>query len=321
MDVDLGREPSVMKKKTPAKKTANKSSKDTGIKYPVKGFTNVLVPIDFSAPAQELFRFSQQFIKNMDARMTLLYVCPTTALALVDGEKLEDYGEEYLEQQRLSAGDLQDRITTKITTGTPSLEIANIAKRLSHDLILITTHGNTGLKHVLLGSTAERIIRHAKTPVLVHRPKATKTKSAVGKFKKIMVPVDFSDKSCETLAYAQSFAKDFGATLDIIHVVEPPIYPEFGYAHLAVKERAVLQSAKKEMTSFLESQKVDMDLVNTSSVKSGSAHFQITEWAKKKKTDLIILSTRGHTGLTHILLGSTAERVVQHATCSVLVAR
>ena len=310
-----------MKKKTPSKKAPSTSSKDTGIKYPGKGFTNVLVPIDFSEPAQELFRFAQQFVKSMDAQMTLLYVCPSTALALVDGEKLENYGEEYLEQQRLSAGDLQDRIQTKITSGVPSQEIARIAKKSSHDLILITTHGNTGLKHVLLGSTAERIIRHAKTPVLVHRPKASKSKNSACGFKKIMVPVDFSEKSRETLAYAQSFAKDFGATIDIIHVVEPPVYPEFGYAHLAVKERAVIQAAKKEMTCFLEAEKVDMDLVNTSSVKSGSAHFQVTEWAKKKKSDLIILSTHGHTGLKHVLLGSTAERVVQYAPCSVLVVR
>jgi nucleotide-binding universal stress UspA family protein len=310
-----------MKKKTPSKKTPKKSKANTGIQYPVQGFTNVLVPVDFSESAQELFRFSQQFIKSMDAKMTLLYVCPTTALALIDAEKLENYGEEYLEQQRLSAGDLQDRIQTKTVNGTPSHEIARIAKRSSHDLILITTHGNTGLKHVLLGSTAERIIRHAKTPVLVHRPKPTKNKNTVCRFKKIMVPVDFSDKSKETLAYAQSFAKDFGATLDIIHIVEPPAYPEFGYAHLAVKERAVLQAAKKQLASFLDSEKVDMDLVNTHSVKTGSAHFQITEWAKKKKSDLIILSTHGNTGLKHVLLGSTAERVVQHAPCSVLVAR
>lgn len=312
-----------MKKKSPTKKTSTRSKTTQGIKYPGNGFTNILVPIDFSESAQDLFRFSLQFIKSMDASMTLLYVCPTTALALVDGEKLENYAEDYLEQQRLSAGDLQDRIQTKIVTGTPSHEIARIAKRSSHDLILITTHGNTGLKHVLLGSTAERIIRHAKTPVLVQRPKITKTKSknSVFRFNKIMVPVDFSDKSKETLAYAQSFAKDFGATLDIIHIVEPPVYPEFGYAHLAVKERTVLQTAKKQMASFLESEKVDMDLVNTSTVKTGSAHFQITEWAKKKKSDLLILSTHGNTGLKHVILGSTAERVVQHAPCSVLVAR
>ncbi len=310
-----------MKKKSPSKKTAVKSGKGQGIKYPGKGFTNVLVPIDFSESAQELFRFSQQFIKSMDAKMTLLYVCPSTALALVDGEKLENYGEEYLEQQRLSASDLKERIQTKIATGTPSHEIARVASRSSHDLILITTHGNTGLKHVLMGSTAERIIRHAKTPVLVHRPKPTKTKSSVCRFKKIMVPVDFSNTSKETLAYAQCFAKDFGATLDIIHVVEPPVYPEFGYAHLAVKERAVLKAAKEQLADFIESEKVDMDLVNTSSVKTGSSHFQITEWAKKKKSDLIILSTHGNTGLKHVLLGSTAERVVQHAPCSVLVVR
>lgn len=135
------------------------------------------------------------------------------------------------------------------------------------------------------------------------------------------MPVDFSEKSRQTLAYAQSFAKDFGATIDIVHVVEPPAYPEFGYAHLAVKERSAIQTAKGQMAHFLEKEKVDMDLINSHSVKSGSAHFQITEWAKKKRSDLIILSTQGNTGLKHVLLGSTAERVVQHAACSVLVVR
>ncbi|XOV69483.1 MAG: universal stress protein [Verrucomicrobiota bacterium] len=310
-----------MKKNSPSQKVSKRKNNDQIVPYPKNGFKKVLVPIDFSTPAQKLFEYALTFINSMDADMTLLYVCPKTALALVDEEKLEGYGRDYLEQQRRSAGTLQDRIRTDIITGVPSQEITQAAKKRGHDLIIITTHGNTGLKHVLLGSTAERIVRHASTPVLVHRERRTRTKSSVSHFKKILVPVDFSEKSRQTLAYAQSFAKDFGATIDIVHVVEPPAYPEFGYAHLAVKERSAIQTAKGQMAHFLEKEKVDMDLINSHSVKSGSAHFQITEWAKKKRSDLIILSTQGNTGLKHVLLGSTAERVVQHAACSVLVVR
>ena len=310
-----------MKKQSSAKKKVSRKRATQNGVYPRKGFKNILVPIDFSTHAQELYHYALSFIEVMEANMTLLYVCPQTALALVDKEKLEGYGNDYLEQQRRSAGDLQDQINIRVVSGVPSHEITQHAEKNNQDLIMITTHGNTGLKHVLLGSTAERIVRHASTPVLVHRPKKSKSKAKICRFSKILVPVDFSEKSKKTLTYAQNFAKDFGATLDIVHVVEPPAYPEFGYAHLAVKERTAIKAAKGQMDHFLESAKVDMDLVNSHSIKTGSAHYQITEWAKKKRSDLIILSTQGNTGLKHVLLGSTAERVVQHASCSVLVVR
>ena len=310
-----------MKKQSSAKKKVSRKRVTQNDTYPRKGFKNILVPIDFSTHAQELYHYALSFIQVMEAKMTLLYVCPQTALALVDEEKLEGYGNDYLEQQRRSAGALQKSIDIQVVSGVPSHEITQHAEKNNQDLIMITTHGNTGLKHVLLGSTAERIVRHASTPVLVHRPKKSRSKTKVCSFSKILVPVDFSEKSKKTLTYAQNFAKDFGATLDIVHVVEPPAYPEFGYAHLAVKERTAIKTAKGQMDHFLESAKVDMDLVNSHSVKYGSAHYQITEWAKKKRSDLIILSTQGNTGLKHVLLGSTAERVVQHASSSVLVVR
>jgi nucleotide-binding universal stress UspA family protein len=135
--------------------------------------------------------------------------------------------------------------------------------------------------------------------------------------KKILVPVDFSDCSNKALVYATALAKQFEAELTLMHVVEiypgPPelILPEpnlyasqCGRKNLEVLRLAVGHAAPCEVL-----------------LRTGVPHSEITLAAKELESDLIILSTHGHTGVARVILGSTAERVVRHAPCPVLVVR
>jgi nucleotide-binding universal stress UspA family protein len=114
-----------------------------------------------------------------------------------------------------------------IRSGKPFQEITATAEELKADLIVIATHGHSGFKHLTLGSTTEKIIRHAKCPVLVVReatrgPIKTAAEGIV--LEKILVPVDFSECSREAARYASVFATRVGADLLFMHVVHPPDY-------------------------------------------------------------------------------------------------
>lgn len=139
--------------------------------------------------------------------------------------------------------------------------------------------------------------------------------------KDILVPLDFSSSSKKALAYALPFAKQFGAKITLLYVVEPVVYPaEFGYVPSLLENDQAVAAAKAKLEKF-GAEFVGLETLSKTLVRTGSPFREIADAARTLKVDLMIISTHGYTGLKHVLLGSTAERVVRHATCPVLVVR
>ena len=161
------------------------------------------------------------------------------------------------------------------------------------------------------------------------RPRSTRKKSVVApsfpkiSIRKILIPIDFSQHSKKALSYAASFAKQFGAMLHIIYVVEPVIYPsDFAIGQLTFPniENEMREKAELEMENLLKNSTIKGFRLKKI-VKDGIPFVEVTAYAQEEKIDLIILATHGHTGVEHILFGSTAEKIVRKAPCPVLVVR
>ncbi|NWF89198.1 MAG: universal stress protein [Ignavibacteriaceae bacterium] len=141
--------------------------------------------------------------------------------------------------------------------------------------------------------------------------------------KKILVPVDFSDYSKSSLKYAVNFAKHFGAELYLVYVVEPMVYPpDFSMGQIAIPSVDVEMDkrAVEELTN-LAKKEIPSDVKSHLIVKTGKPFVEIIETASAEDVDLIIIATHGHTGIEHVLFGSTAEKVVRKAPCPVLTLR
>lgn len=138
----------------------------------------------------------------------------------------------------------------------------------------------------------------------------------------ILVPVDFSGHTAKALAYARAFHEQFGARLVLVHVVEPTVVPDnFGIIPPAYEEmNGMLRQVAAERLEAMAGGGGAATQVRTE-VCVGRAAWEIVRLARECGTDLIILATHGHTGLKHVLLGSTAEYVVRHAPCPVLTVR
>jgi universal stress protein A len=134
--------------------------------------------------------------------------------------------------------------------------------------------------------------------------------------KSILVPLDFSIESKKALAYAISFARQFGAKLTLLHVVEP--IPE---TVLAMENEKVMENCKRALALVVKANRIEQNLMEKILVRYGRSFNEIAEAARTLKIDLIIIATHGYTGLKHVFLGSTTERVVRHAPCPVLVVR
>jgi nucleotide-binding universal stress UspA family protein len=139
----------------------------------------------------------------------------------------------------------------------------------------------------------------------------------------ILAPTDFSDYSKEAINYALDLAQTFGAKLSLLHVVELPSYPiedfvpsTMGGGLLDDLER----QASAELAQVLpQAQEAKIEV--TRGLVMGSPFRKIIETAEAEHVDLIVMATHGRTGLSHLMVGSVAERVVRTAPCPVLTIR
>jgi universal stress protein A len=145
-------------------------------------------------------------------------------------------------------------------------------------------------------------------------------------FRTILVPTDFSAISEHSMEYVQRLAKRFHSAVVLLHVFEPSYpYPVDGLAHFPGDlhdPRNELQSRLSDRLELLTTEwRSVTGLPVTSEIRLGRAYDEIVTTARKIKADLIVIPTHGYTGLKHVLIGSTAEKVVRHAPCPVLVIR
>ena len=210
-----------------------------------------------------------------------------------------------------------------VLSGAPPFdEICRLAQTVPADLVVMPTHGCTGLKHVFLGSTAERIVQHSSCPVLVTRGKRSSGEQwSTIQLKPSLSRSTFPSCSREALRYAIGFANEFGAKIILLHATYLGyIYSSEGTALYDIPglQKAARKTAERKMRELVRT-------VNFGAVKfetaftDGSPVIDICAFAKDHDVDLIITSTHGFTGFKHVLIGSIAEQVVRHAPCSVLV--
>lgn len=304
---------------------------------------HLLVPFDFSDGARQTVAAAVALARPARARLTLLYVLPVTLPAnighvsvVLDNGKLLAHAREQLTTFAHSAIPAEIPVDIQVAEGGPYHEINATARALGTDLIVIGTRGLSGVKHLVLGSTAERVVRHAPCPVLTWHVSATATAPSTpstpsapsapsappaAAFQHLLVPVDFSPANDEALRHAVRFATTFGSQITLLHVIEPPPYPEWGYAHLTRRDEALKLEARKKLDTLVTDLHCQGCRVNPARITTGDADTQIARVADELHPDLIILATHGHSALTQMFLGGTTERVVRHAPGPVLVVR
>ncbi len=297
------------------------------------GISKILVPIDFSESSGKAIDYAHSLSKRFGAGLNLVHIFePQYPLVGLAGNPLFIPDSEVGPRVHRHLRDLARNHSVSMRPeniyaikGRPFEEICRLAHKIGIDLIVVPTRGNTGLKHLVLGSTAERVVQHAPCPVLIVRPTETggngNSASAVLSFRKIVVPIDFSACSINGLAYAKALAREFGSTLVLLHCVYPHYYvsnDEYARYDFPLLMEQTEKAARRQLRELAE--KIDWEGIKVeSSLSIGHAGQEICDESKDRHASLIVTATHGNTGLKHVFLGSTAEFVVRHANCPVLV--
>ena len=308
-----------------------RSQNATKAKYP--DIQKILATTDFSAESLAGLRCAVALGRKLGLAVELLYVieprATTSALELVtsanDYAKLNKLAHTRLAKLAKSESKPPTGIKCLVRMGRPFHEITVAAREQQAELLVIATHGYTGAERVLLGSTAERVVRHAPCPVLTVpiRP----TDKQIGRAKpfhpkKILVPIDFSKISEDALPWATFLAAHFGAEIILFHVVEKyPLDYLLGAELTNHTVTPLMEQAKENLEQMSGRLSKTTGLTVSGKVGTGKPYKEICQRAKRLGADLIVLTTHGFTGLKHVWLGSTAERVVRHADCPVLTVR
>lgn len=290
----------------------------------------ILVPVDFSDTSVRALEYAAPLAQRFGAAIHLVYVfdgqhqftgITNPPLILSDPQIVLLLKREV---RRKYSFPLSEQ-SCHVRYGKAFQEIADVAHEIKADLVVMTTHGHGGWKHLTLGSTAERVVQHANCPVLVVRegtraPIKTAQEGIV--LEKILVPVDFSECAQEGAKYASVFATHVGASLLLAHIIQPPDYIATGefaggadWAPLAERALSDAEDRLDQLVNFLPLTNISAE----TTVEFGVPIYNLVDLTERSDIDLVITSTHGYTGLRHALIGSTAEYLVRCAHCPVLV--
>lgn len=299
-------------------------------------FTKLLVPLDGSAIAEDALGRAVALAQRCNAGIDVLIVrepplIPVEAMrASADGHLDASYIERIARD--LSA-ETSLAVTCGVMDGTPAEAIRERAKHVNADLIVMTTHGRTGLSRAWLGSVADAVMRNSSIPVLMLRPKEAERNgvAAPDPFEHVLVPLDGSAVAADILSVATDLAAVDGARVTLLRVVPPvpltmaidsamplvaaPTIPdEEATAHLAAEISTQVGELARQIH---DRTKLSVDAEVSISERTAEA---INSFAVAHGNDVIAMSTQGR-GVSRLLIGSVADKVLRSTALPVLLRR
>lgn len=294
---------------------------------------NILVPVDFSAASIRGVQAALTLLRgNPKASLTLVHVIePVSAIDAVEAgvlpssveEQLRESAEERLALLKLKFGE-NIRVTTRVMTGNPIWMLSAVANPEEFDLITMTSHGRSGLKRAFLGSVAEGVIHRAHCSVLVVKlpdhGSAPADEDAVT-WSKILVGYDHRFGSVAALGYAGRIAEATHASISLMHALPPP---EIRHAYSILPGDAGRETYVPDEVARLEAVRHSYFPLSADwnvAAAIGEPWDVLSENAREAHSDLIVVGPHHHVLRARDFIGSTAQRLVRLAPCSVLAVK
>lgn len=282
---------------------------------------SIFVATDFSPASRPAFRTAVRMAAASGARLSIGHVLPSVPRGVVPpiyremDAFLRSDAEKRMSAVTRAARAAGARPRALLLRGLPHEAIRRAASRSRADLVVVGTHGRTGLSRVLMGSVAARVLATAPCPVL-----SVRSRPGGETPRTILFATDFSEASRQAWKQALALARTYRARLRIVHV-EPELAEAQGarwaYAEAAREARA---DARRRLQALLrEARKAGVR--SDYRLLRGPAHEAIVRAARSLPNAWIVVGTHGRTGLSGALIGSVAARVVATASRPVMTVR
>jgi nucleotide-binding universal stress UspA family protein len=294
----------------------------------------LLVPLDGSQLAEQALGIAHSLLPPGVGEIFLLRIpelSPMSAGGPYSGGLDWWYPDQALQRAREEAAAYLDEVCARwarpgitfwpeIGTGDPAGEIVDLAAARRVDAIVMSTHGYSGLTRWAMGSVTEKVMRAASCPVLVVREPRT--------LRRLIVPLDGSPVAEHVLPTAAELAARAGATLVLLHVVEPYVAltpATLGWEHLSLQlDDAATEAHQERAADYLNAVAARLEqpgLTIETALRTGPIADAILQFAADTGGDLVAMATHGRTGLRRWVYGSVTGKVLRGARCCLLVAR
>jgi len=278
---------------------------------------HILYTTDFSGPSRASLPFVAAIARRYGSHIVAAhiwstlppFIMPPEALSALEGKKESDARE--MLKGLMDAKELEGvPVTPILKCGDVGRELTQIVRQQAIDLAVLSTHGSSGFKHLLMGSVAEELFRNLPCPVLTTGPKLSKRFGALSEVKEILFPTDFSLESRAVFPYLAMVAAEYSARITILHVV-----PWDDRRHpAAMDEPDVFQSAMNRMFCGQIDPRCEIRLL----VESGDPAERILAHACADKIDLIGFGVRKRGKISTHFRNTVPYKVVLESECPVL---
>lgn len=267
----------------------------------------ILVPTDFTENASNALNLAVEVAQENNSKLYLLHVVEYPIGATIDPigvsivqptdtELIDELTRNAKEKLKVIEEDLlkeEVEVTSSVDLGNAYLSVVDKIKEEDIDIVIMGTHGASGVKEFIIGSNAEKVVRHATCPVLT-------IKNAIKKddIKSVVFGSDFMDISDDVIMHLKQLQKTFGVQIHFVRINTPNNFE---------KDRVMRKLIEKmiEQQMFTD---CDYTIYNDIYEEDGLLNF-----AEDINADIIAMATHGRTGISHLISGSIAEDVVNHA--------
>lgn len=294
-------------------------------------YEKILLPLDGSDTAQIAVPYAERLSGGLSSQLSVIHV-------------REPYEDKYVNMHRLylekitqaikrgvknyadKAGKRKIIVESAILTGDPAQEIVDYADRENIDLIVMSTHGRTGITRWALGSVADRVLRATRKPLALIRVKNiqadTPSKTLISR---ILVTLDGSKQSEIIIPYVEELASRIKAEVVLLHVLEPSYYiftvGGFNYDAYSESQRKSMRAFYKEYLEGIATNFRKREIATKCQVMFGVVAEVIIDFADKIHADFVAMSTHGRSGISRWVLGSVVERVLRAGNTSLFLVR
>ena len=286
-------------------------------------FKRVLVPLDQSDLSERVLPIAQCLAEYFDSKIDLVYVVSNDGETLPDdvAEDIRKEAEVYLKGivDSWSSGKKAVNVEATVLEGYPASMIIEQAESQDDTLILMSTHGYSGVQRLLLGSVAGKVVQAAQTPVLLVPAGAKNLEGELVEFKRLIIPLDGSELAETILPYAIKLCR----TLDMELILVRAYHPSFPGSTVRMREvsKIVHDSAENYISDMAEKMRQEGLKQVSHKVLKGLPADQITDFAVQTPNSVTALCTHGRHGISRWMLGSVANAVIHCAEEPILVIR
>lgn len=269
----------------------------------------ILVPFDFSPEANNAFEFAKDLAIKSKCRLKMIHIIelPTSQsfntmgeVNIADNEMNKVFMIELVDKRKKQMEELKERyansefeFSSRILFGNPYAGISTEVTDIKADLVIMGSKGSSGMEELLIGSNTEKVVRHSKCPVIT-----VKGPIKADDVRKIVFASDFEDEDEDIIFELKKIQNLLAAEVTLVKINTPSLFENS-------------KDSKARISKFVEKQglhNINVEIYNSSSEEEG-----IIEYAEEINADMIAMATHGRTGFMHLISGSIAEDVVNHA--------